>query len=170
MSRVIRVLLLIILVVAVSVASISVYVVYYSNNAKGQVVATLIVDFGERPANFGSFNVTVWQKTTGHWAYSLRPSNITEFEFENVTSAGNNVWSLMLSSSQIMKSTTGLPLSISYTYYAEYNDYYVTAIGGVSNGNGLYWQYDVNGAIAAFGVLQQHISDGQTVKWFFGPA
>jgi hypothetical protein len=158
-------------VCSVVILSIAVYTISTPRAAAGHSVkATLIIDFStSHPRSFYGYSVT-WSFSDGRWGFTERASNDTVYVFENVTAGIPDVWALMNESSKIMLSTTGYGLMIEKTYYPEYSDYFITAIGGVSNSNalGLYWQYEVNGSLALYGVLHETIHQGSIVEWFFG--
>ncbi len=156
---------------AVAILSIAAYSVLTPGAVAGHKVrATLIIDFNNaHPHSFYKYKV-FWRMTGGKWEFTEEASNITTYVFENVTVSTPDVWVLMNESSGIMRSTAGYGLMIVKTYYPEYSDYFITSIDGVSNSNtlGLYWQYDVNGSLALYGVLHETIHQGSTVDWFFG--
>lgn len=136
---------------------------------RAKISATLIIAFGKSTPDFMAGHMVVWRQEGSSWTYTVSTHSNTTYEFLNVSVSTDNVWSLMLASSAIMNATTGKGLSFEYTYYPEYQDYLITSIAGVQNGNGSYWQYMVNGRIAAFGVLHEKITQGNVVSWFFGP-
>jgi hypothetical protein len=163
-----RRLLLAILVIATTLSVVALEI-SFNPVQEGHVKATLIISFGSVKPYFMADHLVIWSKHDGNWTYSATAEANTTYEFINVSISTENVWSLMLAASSIMKETTGSGLNIQYTYYPEYQDYFITSIAGASNGNGLYWQYYVNGQMAAFGVLHEKVSQGDVVKWALEP-
>lgn len=131
--------------------------------------ATLFIDFGNSNVPTMSGHTVTWSENAGKWAYTLTASNGTEFVFENVTFNGTTVWPLMLASSQIANETTGSSLTFAKIYYAEYGEYLITGIDGVNNSNTIFWQYEINGNPAAYGVQLQKLTNGDIVSWAMSP-
>lgn len=165
---------LILLVVAVTIVSLT--AVYFETPLlKGQgysassTTASLVINFGNGNVPSVKGHTVTWSETSGKWGYTLTSSNVTEFIFENVTIMGNTVWPLMLKASQIANQTTGNNLTFGRIYYPEFGEYLITGIDGVNNTNTLFWQYEVNGTPAAYGVQLQKVSNGDVVSWALSP-
>lgn len=125
----------------------------------------MVIDFGSRaPAQFAGYAVT-WNWSGTGWTYVLQLSNDSRYTFNNVSSAENTAWSLMLSCAQILNSTTGKNLTLVKVYYPEFGEFLITGIGGVQNTNTLFWQYTVDGQPAAYGVQLQKLNSGDIVVW-----
>lgn len=142
---------------------------YFSAPLKGKVTATLVIDFGTSSPAVLAGHIVNWSQSGGKWSYSLLNSTDTEYIFTNVSAAQNTAWSLMLACAAVMNSTTGHNLSIQKVYFAEYGEFQITGIEGVLNTNVLFWQYDVNGQPAAYGVQLEKIGSGDTVSWALSP-
>lgn len=57
--------------------------------------------------------------------------------------------------------------SIEYEYYESLDAYFITSINGTENGDGLYWQYYVNGVYGEIASDKKEIFDGDRIEWRF---
>jgi len=162
--------LLALLISAVTVVSIVAYSMEGEPHVSGvETSATLIINFGTGVPSLLAGEHVTWRMLRGHWNYTAVRENGTQYSFEGVSFEPDNVWSLMMASSHILYTTTGHNLTVGKTYYPEYSDYFITSIMNVSNANGLYWQYTINGTLAEYGVLHQTVADGAVVEWSYEP-
>jgi len=72
--------------------------------------------------------------------------------------------------SLLMKASVENNFEVVAEYYEQYQSHYIESINNTNEGNGIYWQYYINGEYGMLGADMQPVYENDMVKWVYQKA